>query len=76
MTLVSGAMVYFVIWWIVLFAVLPIGVKVPGQPTKGFATSAPEHPQMKKKCYITTAISAIIWVMIQIVMLNHWVRFT
>ena len=42
MSVATGIAVYFVIWWIVLFAVLPWGVKIPDNPERGHATSAPE----------------------------------
>lgn len=61
MTLVSGIVVFQVIWWIVFFAALPFGVKVPLNPAKGFATSAPENPQLMKKAMITTFITIILW---------------
>ena len=49
------------IWWVVLFAVLPWGVKVPERPEKGHATSAPERPRLWRKAAITTAVSGVIW---------------
>ena len=45
-----------------LFAVLPWGVKVPENPEKGHATSAPERPMLWRKAAITTLISGVIWV--------------
>ncbi len=61
MTLVSGIVVFQVIWWVIFFAVLPFGVKVPLTSDKGFATSAPENPQLIKKVIITTFITLILW---------------
>jgi len=54
-------MVYGIIWWVVIFTVLPWGVKVPDNPEPGHATSAPEHPMLWRKAAITTVISALIW---------------
>jgi len=53
--------VYAIIWWVVLFAVLPWGVKVPDKPEPGHATSAPERPLLWRKAAVTSAISAILW---------------
>lgn len=55
-------MSYLVIWWVVLFAVLPWGVKVPENPEEGHATSAPERPMLWRKAAITTLISGVLWV--------------
>ena len=49
MTWVTGLATYFIIWWLVLFMVLPFGVKTPDRPEPGMATSA------------TTVIAALIW---------------
>jgi predicted secreted protein len=66
-------MVFFVIWWVVLFMILPVGVSVDEAPKKGFATGTPKDPNMKKKFLITTLLTTIIWAIIQIIMVNHWV---
>lgn len=55
-------MTYLIIWWVVIFAVLPWGVKVPENPDPGHATSAPEKPMLWRKLAITTLISALLWV--------------
>ena len=41
MTWFTGLMVYVILWFLVLFMVLPFGVKVPGEVEKGHAPSAP-----------------------------------
>lgn len=76
MTFISGLMVFLTLWWIVLFTVLPFGVHPDKNPKKGFATSAPENPHLKKKFLITTLVTTLIWGLIQFVMVNHWVRFS
>ena len=45
----------------VLFAVLPWGVRVPEKPEIGHATSAPERPMLWRKAGITSLISAVLW---------------
>jgi predicted secreted protein len=60
----SGFVVFLCIWWVVLFMVLPWGVRVPEKPEKGFAPSAPEQPRLALKAAITTAISLVLWVVI------------
>ncbi len=49
------------IWWVVLFTVLPFGVKAPEHPEKGHADGAPERPMMWRKVAITTLISGVVW---------------
>lgn len=71
MTLIPGSLVFFVIWWIVLFMVLPLGVQRDENPHKGFEPGAPKNPNLKKKFLITTIFSVVIWAIIQVIMLNR-----
>jgi predicted secreted protein len=63
MSLVSIIAIYFVVWWIVLFAVLPFGVRTQeeeGDIVLGSAHSAPARPRLLKKALATTIVSAVI----------------
>jgi predicted secreted protein len=62
MTYISYAAVYFVIWWIVLFAVLPFGVKTVEVVEQGHDGGAPASAHMFKKAAATTAISALVFI--------------
>lgn len=55
MDVVSGLVVYFLTWWVVIFMVLPWGLKRDEQ-------GRPENPQLKKKAVTTTVLSAVIWI--------------
>ena len=46
MSWATGVMVYIVIWWTVLFAVLPLGVRRVEKPGKGEEHGAPERPEL------------------------------
>lgn len=64
MSLVSSLAIYFIIWWIILFAILPIGVvtqEESGDVTPGTEASAPRRPQLLKKALLTTAIAAVVF---------------
>jgi predicted secreted protein len=62
MTIVTGIAMYVVIWWIVLFAVLPIGVTPTTEPGgRGQMTGAPEKPMMGKKVLWTSLLAAVVW---------------
>ena len=56
--------IYFLIWWIVLFAVLPFGVKTQaesGETVSGSDSSAPANPMLYRKAAITTIVATIIF---------------
>jgi len=57
----TGVLVYVMIWWVVLFTVLPWGIKVPEEPEPGHATSAPEQPRLVRKFTVTTVIATLLW---------------
>jgi predicted secreted protein len=75
MTLVTGIAVYIVVWWIVLFAVLPWGVRPPETLVPGQADSAPENPRLLMKAGVTTLIAAVIWLAIYLVVRSGWISF-
>ena len=57
-------LVFVVVWWVVIFAILPIGVKSIGESGEdqphGVEEGAPVRPQLLRKILITTVISAIL----------------
>jgi predicted secreted protein len=71
----SGILVYLVVWWLVIFMVLPWGVKPPDNPEPGHATSAPDRPMLWRKIAITSVITAVVWVIIYLAIENSWVSF-
>ena len=55
--------IYFVVWWIVLFAVLPWGVRTQeeeGEVTLGTTASAPANPHLVKKAIATSLLAAVV----------------
>ena len=53
----KGFLVYVIIWWIVLFTMLPIGIQKSHKIDKGHADGAPKNPLILKKFLITSIIS-------------------
>ena len=56
--------IYFVLWWVVLFAVLPFGVRSQieaGEHVEGSDPGAPVVPMMLRKLIWTTIVSAVIF---------------
>lgn len=62
MSWATGLMVYLVIWWTVLFAVLPLGVKKVENPGRGQEPGSPERPQLLRKAVITSLVAAVLWI--------------
>jgi predicted secreted protein len=59
-----GIIVYILLWWTVVFCVLPYGNKPSEIVTTGEAPSAPHNPRIKQKFIITTIVASILWLLI------------
>ena len=57
----SQVMIYVLIWFVVLFAVLPWGIRQSAEPEPGHDPGAPANPRIGRKAMITTAISVLLW---------------
>ena len=62
---ITGALaLYFVVWWIMLFAVLPFGVRSQlesGEVVAGSEPGAPAAPALRQKAIWTTIVSALVF---------------
>lgn len=71
-----GIAVYFVIWWITLFAVLPFGVQSQhetGNVVPGSESGAPVRPLLLKKLLANTVLAAVVWLVFDF-MYIHFMR--
>ncbi|MBB4302431.1 putative secreted protein [Rhodobium orientis] len=60
----SALAIYFIIWWVVLFAVLPFGVRTQAEEddiVPGSAPSAPARPMLIRKFLATTVVAGLIF---------------
>ncbi len=71
----TGLMVFVILWWLVWFMVLPIGVKVPDEVEKGHAPSAPSNPNLGIKFAATTLISGALWGVVYLVIAAEVISF-
>jgi predicted secreted protein len=63
--LINGFFVYMIVWWTVLFCVLPLNTKTYAEAgvevTDGGDPGAPIDPKLKQKAWTTTWVSAIVF---------------
>ena len=58
----TGTVLYVLIWWTVLFAVLPLWTKPSADPDPATGwRGAPDSARMGRKLLVTTLISLLIW---------------
>jgi predicted secreted protein len=64
MSVTFAIAIYAVIWWTVLFAILPLGVRTQGEDgivVPGTPESAPTHPRLLRIVVLTTLASAALF---------------
>ncbi len=67
MSVTSAMVLFFSIWAVVFFMVLPQGVvtqEEDGNVMPGTPASAPADAMIRKKALITTAIAALVWAIV------------
>jgi predicted secreted protein len=75
MNWLTGIVVYILVWWVTLFAILPLWVTPADPEEPGFAAGAPRRPLMLRKVAVTTVVAAIIWLGIYVVVSEPWFSF-
>ncbi len=72
----TGVVLYLLIWWTVLFAVLPFGTRPVAEADRltGWR-GAPERPLMWRKVLATTIVAAVLWGIIYGLITSDWLSF-
>jgi len=76
MSKTTGVAAFFLIWWVVLFAVLPWGVRSQhegGEVTPGTDPGAPAVPRLGRKLLWTTLVSGVVFAAFYVVYSEHLV---
>jgi predicted secreted protein len=76
MPVTTAIAIFFLIWWVVLFAVLPWGVhsqQEGGEIVPGTDPGAPVVPRLLRKLAWTTGVSAVIFALCYVVYVNRLV---
>ena len=77
MSLTTGSAIFFLIWWVVLFAVLPWGVHSQHEggevATPGTDPGAPIVPHLGRKLIWTTVVSGAIFAVCYVVYVERLV---
>jgi predicted secreted protein len=76
MGVVTAVVLYALIWWTVLFAVLPLGTNpvADADAATGWR-GAPSSPRLGRKLLLTTLISALLWGIMVGLIESDWLSF-
>ena len=78
MSITGSIVVYVIIWWVVFFSALPIGIKHNNKPfnsnLEGTDPGAPKNPNIAKKFLTTTIITSILFIVIYYLVNNDFLN--
>jgi predicted secreted protein len=73
-SLTTAIAIYFLIWWIVLFAILPFGVRPQGEEAPpGTDPGAPVVPHLMAKLLWTTIVATVVFGLCALNYINGWI---
>jgi predicted secreted protein len=78
MSFATGIAIYFLIWWVVLFAILPWGIRSQvesGDVVEGSDPGAPAIPHLIAKLIWTTGVATVVFAIAAALYDNRLVTF-
>ncbi len=73
---VTAVALFTMIWWTVLFAVLPFGTRPVAEPDAATGwRGAPARPMMLRKLVATTLVSIVLFALCYLVITSSWLSF-
>ncbi len=73
MNVVTGLVLYAIIWFMTLFLILPLRMQSQdeaGERVAGTPGSAPQNPHLRRRFLITSGVAAVIWAVVAWVILS------
>ena len=73
----AGVVVYVLLWWTLLFAVLPFGTRpdADADPATGGWRGLPARPLIGRKLIATTLVAAVVWLGVYALIESDWLSF-
>ena len=72
---VSLIVVFDVLWWLIFFMALPVGISAAAPSNEGNFNGSPKKHNLKIKAFVTTIIAAILTVLYFVAMESGWFDF-
>ncbi|HVZ07692.1 DUF1467 family protein [Rhodopila sp.] len=72
----TGCMLFIIIWWTALFAVLPLRTRPMDRPDEVSGwRGTPENPRLVMKVIVTTLVTSVLWLGIYAVVRSDYISF-
>ena len=75
MSWLSGIVVFVIVWWLVFFMTLPVGVRRAGEVERGNDPGAPERARLGLKAAVTTVIAGALTLLVLLLVDSDWLAF-
>lgn len=75
MSITFGIAIFFIIWWLTLFAVLPFGLRTQdeaGDVVPGTPESAPVRPRLLRVFFINTIVASVVFAIFWLGVTQGW----
>lgn len=76
MSLTFGIAIYFIVWWMTLFAVLPFHVRTQeeeGAVVPGTPESAPSKPRLLRIVLVNTVVASLVFGLVWSIIVLKWI---
>lgn len=72
----TGLVMFIIIWWTALFAVLPLGTRpVPSADRSSGWRGTPERPRLLMKVIVTTIVAMVLWIGTYALIKSDYINF-
>jgi predicted secreted protein len=72
----TGVVLYLLIWWTALFAVLPFGTQPVAEADAASGwRGAPARPRLLAKVLATSVVAAVLWGIAYLLITSDWISF-
>lgn len=76
MSITSAIVLFAVLWFLVLFVTLPIGLRTQGDDEEivpGTQAGAPNNFNLRRTALIVTAITVVLWAIVFTIIVSGWI---
>lgn len=76
MSITSALVLFAVIWFLVMFVTLPIGLRTQGDENEvvpGTQAGAPANFRLKRTVIVVTLVTAVLWAVVFTVITSGWI---
>ncbi len=75
MGILNAVFIYFLVWWVLLFTVLPLGVERHEETGRGYDAGAPKNSNLKKKIILNSVMSAAVVLIMELLVRFDVIRW-